>query len=140
MRVKKVIEIKQRYSFEASVLPVAAPLGLSPKISANIQRLDLNSLLAPAPDDVFLVRVNGESMIDENIFDGDILIVDSKETPKDGSIVISALNGEMTVKTYRIIDGKVYLFAANKKFFPIEILPDWNFKIQGVVKHVIHEV
>lgn len=140
MKVKNIIEVKQRYSFEAPVLPVAAPAGLAGKFGTDIARLDLNNMLAPVPDNVFLVRVNGESMIDVNIYDGDILIVDKKNTPRDGSIVIAALNGEMAVKKYRIIEGKVYLYSANNRFYPIEILPDWNFSIQGVVRHVIHEV
>ncbi len=84
-----------------------------------------------------MVRVAGDSMVNENIYEGDILVVNQDEKPSDGKVVIAALNGEMAVKTLRIIEGTVYLFSANKRFLPIEILPFWEFEIQGVVKHVI---
>jgi len=79
-------------------------------------------------------------MINENILDGDILVVDRKETPRDGKIVIASLNGEMAVKKFKIIEGKVYLYSANEKFLPIEISGLMEFQIQGVVKHVIHNL
>lgn len=102
--------------------------------------LDLNQLLAPQPNKLFIVQVTGESMIDENIFDGDLLLVDKYDTPNDGKIIIASINGELVVKKLKKIDGKIYLFSANAKFLPIEILPLYNFQIQGVVKHVIHSV
>jgi DNA polymerase V len=64
--------------------------------------LDLNLHLAPNPKDIYLVRVNGESMIDEKIYHGDVLIVNKNEKPKDGKVVIAALNGEMAVKNFQI--------------------------------------
>lgn len=136
MKVRKVVELKSAFSFEAPLLSASIP-GKSQPVP---QMFDLNSVLAPVPRDVYLVRVTGESMINEGIFDGDILVVNKSEPPKDGRVVIAALNGEMAVKTYRIINGKTYLFSANDKYLPIEILPFWQFDIQGVVKHVIHHV
>lgn len=136
MKVNKLVELKSNFSFEAPIMPTR----ISDNSSENLQMYDLNSVLAPNPSDVYLVRVTGESMINEGIFDGDILVVNKNEKPKDGKVVIAALNGEMAVKTYRIIEDKVYLFSANEKFLPIEIKPFWQFEIQGVVKHVIHNV
>lgn len=138
MKARKKHEIKKRFAFEAPMLSAAFPAGLSPK-SAD-QTLDLNHYLAPRPQSIFMVRVNGESMVDENIQDGDILIVDRNARPEDGLVVIAALNGEMAVKTFRVIDGKAYLFSANKKFLPIEIGSLMQFEIQGVVKHVIRNL
>ncbi|MFP4369380.1 MAG: LexA family protein [Candidatus Kapaibacterium sp.] len=138
MKVKKIIELRTSYSFEAPFMPATVPAGMhKEKFKAN---LDLNKFLAPKPEAVYLVRVNGESMIDEQIYDGDILVVDKERKPVDGLVVIAALNGEMAVKTYRVIDGEAYLFSANKKFLPIKIMPFWNFEIQGVVRYVIHEL
>ncbi len=136
MKVNKLVELKSNFSFEAPIMPTR----ISDNSNQNLQMYDLNSVLAPNPSDVYLVRVTGESMINEGIFDGDILVVNKNEKPKDGKVVIAALNGEMAVKTYRIIEDKVYLFSANEKFLPIEIKPFWQFEIQGVVKHVIHNV
>jgi DNA polymerase V len=139
MKVKKVVEIKTHYSFEAPVLS-AGKYGRSIKLEEFHESLDLNSYLVPDPQNIFLVRVCGESMIDKQIYDGDILVINRKEQPAQGKIVIASLNGEMAVKIFSIRDGKVYLVSANKKFLPIEIEGFMEFQIQGVVKHVIHSI
>ncbi|MGA2298321.1 MAG: S24 family peptidase [FCB group bacterium] len=136
MKVKKVVELNTHYSFEAPIFPAGKHDKVVPLDDLNAQ-LDLNHYLVPNPKNIFLVRVSGESMIDKNILDGDILIVDKKERPKNGKIVIASLDGEMTVKTFSDIDGKISLISANKNFFPIEIDGFMEFQIQGVVKHVI---
>lgn len=137
MKVQNIVELKSNFSFEA---PVLLADKLKPVKKSSQSLIDLNNLLAPVSKDYFLVRVTGESMINESIFSGDLLIVKRNEQPKDGKIVIAALNGEMAVKIYRVLTDGVYLFAANEKFLPIEIMPFWNFEIQGVVKHIIHNV
>ena len=140
MKVKKVVEIKTHYSFEAPVLSAGKKNGRSIKLEEFHESLDLNSFLVPDPHHIFLVRVSGESMIDKQIYDGDILVVNRKEQPEQGKIVIASLNGEMAVKIFSIQDEKVYLVSANKKFLPIEIEGFMEFQIQGVVKHVIHSI
>lgn len=140
MKVTKVVEVKPQYSFEAPVLHAKLRDKINDKTTVNAETLDLSNLLAPIPDKAYLVRVNGESMIDKGIFSGDILVVDKIEQPRDKKIVVAALNGEMAVKIYREIKGKIYLFSANKKFLPIEIKPFWEFQVLGVVKHVIHDL
>jgi DNA polymerase V len=67
-------------------------------------------------------------------------VVNRNEEPKDGKIVVVALNDDLVVKTFRIIDGIGHLYSANETFKPKEIAPFYNFEIQGVVKHVIHDV
>ncbi|MCX6146464.1 MAG: LexA family transcriptional regulator [Candidatus Kapabacteria bacterium] len=140
MKVNKLAELKTQYSFEAPVLPANVRNYKSKVVQLSEGSIDLNTYLAPYPKNIYLVRVQGESMINDNIFNGDVLVVDKTEIPKDNKVVIASLNGEMAVKRFRIIDGKAYLYSANEKFLPIEILPFWQFEIQGVVKHVIHSV
>lgn len=137
MKVEKSLNIKTSYSFEAPLYQVASKLGLADKDSKKIDAFDLSNYLVSDYENTFLVRVMGDSMIDENIFEGDILVVNRKERPADGKVVIASLNNEMAVKRFRKIDGKIYLYSANQKFLPIEILPFWQFEIQGIVKHVI---
>ncbi len=140
MKIDKVVELKTQYSFEAPMLPANIRNHRDKLVQISEGVIDLNTYLAPNPKNIYLVRVQGESMINDNIFSGDVLIVDKTELPKDGKVVIASLNGELAVKRFRLIDGKAYLFSANEKFLPIEILPFWQFDIQGVVKHVIHSV
>ena len=49
---------------------------------------------------VFALRVKGESMINEGILDGDIVLVRKQETAKDGDIVVALIDGDATVKTF----------------------------------------
>lgn len=139
LRADRLGSPKQGFTFEAPLLSanILRNSGLLESISTSI---DLGSMLLTGSKDVYMARVTGDSMVDENIFTGDILIVDAKSKPKDGQIVVASLDGEMTVKKLRIKDGKIYLVSANKKYLPIEIGEYCKFEIQGVVKHIIHEV
>lgn len=168
LQAKEIKDIKLKFSYEGEVYNALVPQSKShslnqnkniinninsEKFKSNVDSindiednlsnnlsLDLNAFLAPNPKNLYLVQVSGQSMINENIYNGDILIVDKNETPKDGKIVIASLNGDMFVKTLKIKSNKIYLYSANSQFLPIEILPDFNFKIQGVVKNVIHSL
>lgn len=102
--------------------------------------LDLNDLVIKHPQATFFVRVSGNSMINANIRDGDILIVDRALEPKEGSIVIANVDGEFVLKRIRKKDGKLYLFPENSDFNPIEIKEDMECEIWGVVTYVIHKV
>jgi DNA polymerase V len=101
--------------------------------------LDLNQHIIKHPAATFFVRAKGEPMLDAGIFAGDLLIVDRSLTPKDGSIVIAVLNGELRVKRLKIISGKCFLQAENKLQ---QILVDSieGFQFWGVVTHAIHDV
>jgi len=140
-RAKRIVNLSNQYRFDfeapvvSAYLPDSKPGKDRNALSGSI---DLMAYLAPNPDGCYLVQVSGESMIDEGIFDSDILVVDGNESPKEGKVVIASLNGELAVKTYREIDGVVYLFSANKKYNPLKIEPFFEFSIQGVVKHIIH--
>lgn len=86
----------------------------------------------------FVLQVRGESMIDENICDGDYIVVQQQDTANDGQIVVALIDNEFaTLKTlYREKDGKVRLQPANKKMDPI-IIDAKSLQIQGVVTGVI---
>lgn len=104
------------------------------------KKLDLNELLIRHPAATFFVRVSGNSMIDAGINSGDLLIVDRALEATDNRIVIAAVNGELTVKRIQRVRNTVYLIPENPAFAPIEITPEMNFEVWGVVSHVIHQV
>ncbi len=132
-------KIKQKYSFEAPIVHANIDLRSSiQELAAS--KFSLYSLLKGSPRDYFLVRVNGESMKDIGINDGDTLIVNSNTIPQDGDIIIASLNGDTLVKTFKIMEGEIYLVAENKQFLPIKIYPEEHFAILGVVKYVIHKM
>jgi DNA polymerase V len=104
------------------------------------RKLDLNEYLIKNPSATFLVKVNGNSMINAGINNGDILIVDRSLEPTDGKIVIGVINGEFTVKRIFKKGKKFFLQPENEKFKAIEIHEDMDFKIWGVVAYTIHKL
>ena len=94
---------------------------------------DLNELLVKNPPATFLVRGVGRSMEGMHIYDGDFLLVDQAVEPRDGHVVIACLDGEFTCKLLRRENGVVWLQAANPEFRAIEITPERDFEVWGVV-------
>jgi DNA polymerase V len=139
MKVDKLLNVRTNFKFEAPVVEAKVKKRITYDDNSK-KLLDLNAFLAPQPENIYLVRVSGESMIDANINDGDILVVDKNEKPRNGLIVIASLNGEMAVKYYKVENEGVFLVSANKKFMPIKISELFEFQIQGVVKHVIRDM
>lgn len=103
-------------------------------------KLDLNEYLIKHPAATYFIRVEGTSMIDAGINSGDLLIVDRAVEPRDGSIVVAAINNEFTVKRVKNSNDALYLVSENPAFAPIKITEDMDFEIWGVVTHAIHTV
>jgi len=103
-------------------------------------KLDLNEYLVRHPAATYFVRATGDSMIEDGIRPGDILVVDRALETVDGSIVIAAVDGELTVKRLRISAGRLFLVPGNEDYHPIEVTEDMDSRIWGVVTAVIHEL
>ncbi|MDO4462890.1 MAG: translesion error-prone DNA polymerase V autoproteolytic subunit [Bacteroidia bacterium] len=104
------------------------------------QNIELLQMLCPHPESCYLVRVQGNSMIDANIYSDDIIIVDkSKRNPSKSEIAVCELNGEYTLKRVGRHDGKLWLVPANPDYPEIEVKEDDDFSIWGVVTYVIHQ-
>jgi repressor LexA len=90
--------------------------------------------------DTYVLQVKGDSMIDEQIRNGDYVIVESRRTARDGEMVIALLEGERVTlkKMYREGGGKVRLQPANAKLKPILVDQD-DLQIQGVVIGVLRK-
>jgi DNA polymerase V len=101
--------------------------------------LDLNQHLIENPNTTFLVKTSGDSMKNAGINSNDILVVDRSIEPKHSSIVIAALNGELTVKRLHIEGKNITLKAENPEYPSIIITEEMDFLIWGVVTSVIHE-
>lgn len=99
--------------------------------------LDLNRELVRNPASTFFVRVAGESMSGDGIGNGDLLIVDKSVEPHDGCIAICCLDGEFTVKRLRLESDGVWLLPSNPAYKPIHATKSNDFRIWGVVRHVI---
>ncbi len=95
--------------------------------------LDINDLVVKHPASTFFVRVEGDSMTGAGIFSGDVLVVDRSLTPRDGSIVVAALYGEMVVKRLKSIGSTHTLVSENENYEPIAISGNDDCFIWGVV-------
>lgn len=104
-------------------------------------KLNLNDYVIKNPMATFFVKVSGDSMINAGIFSNDLLVVDKSLNPRNGSIVVANINGELTVKRLNILQGnKVRLLSENNKYKPIIINAEENFSVWGVVTYVIHSL
>lgn len=102
--------------------------------------LDLNRLVVRHPEATFFARVEGDSMRDEGIVDGDILVVDKAVEPYDGCLAIAFIDGEFTLKRLRIEAQRILLVPANPKYKPLEIRPGDDFAVWGVVRWIVKQV
>ena len=83
----------------------------------------------------------GESMIDADIHDGDLLRLELGAWPHDGDIVVAEIDGEYTAKVYFTDeDGRHWLCPMNKRFQPILLTESMNVRVSGVVRTIVKQV
>ena len=107
------------------------------------EKLDLVQLLVRHKASTFFFRVSGVSMVDSGMDEGDILIVDRAIDPYNNCKAVCYIDGEYTVKRVEMLDGRVRLMPANElntKYKPIEVSPDNQFIIWGVVTYTIKKM
>ncbi len=103
------------------------------------KELDLNEFMISHPAATFFVKVKGDSMMGAQISDGDILVVDRSQEPRNNSIVVAFIDGEFLVKRILKKKDNLFLIPENPKFSPIRITVEMDFKIWGVVTFVIKQ-
>jgi DNA polymerase V len=101
--------------------------------------LNLHDLVVKKPAATFFMRAQGDSMIGAGIFPNDLLIIDRSIEARSGHIVVASLNGEFTLKRLSFSLGKPVLLAENKKFQFINIGPEQDFQIFGVLTFNLHQ-
>ncbi len=121
----------------ANRIPAGFP---SPADDFLEKRLDLNDYLIHNKEATFLVKVEGRSMENAGIFDGDVLVVDRSIEATSGKIVLGVLNGEFTIKRILLKKNKLFLVPESDKFKPIEVSEEMDFQIWGVVTYTLHKV
>ena len=113
----------------------------SPATDYIEEDIDLNVHLIKNVPATFVIRVQGKSMIDVGINDGDILVVDKSLKPKNFSTVIANVHDELVVKNFVKENSKQFLTSGSKKIEDkIFINEEEDVFIWGVVTYVIHSV
>ncbi|MCJ0825081.1 transcriptional repressor LexA [Luteimonas sp. 50] len=87
-------------------------------------------LFSPSPD--YLLKVQGDSMRDEGIFDGDLIGVHRTRDARSGQIVVARIDDEITVKLLKVGKDRIRLLPRNPDYAPIEVQPDQDFAIEGL--------
>jgi repressor LexA len=90
--------------------------------------------------ETFALRVKGESMRNEGILPGDIVVVQKQTNPRNGQTVIALINNEATIKIYYRKAGTVELHPANDTLKPILVKETDAFHIEGIVVGVIRHL
>lgn len=101
------------------------------------QPIDLNKELIKNPASTYLVRVEGDSMVDEGVDSGDLLVVDRSLFPTEKSLSVVMYDGEFALKRIVQKDGQLYLYAGNQKYKPIPVRNTEELRVFGVVVWVM---
>ena len=113
----------------AAGLPIGADLRSDDGSSHNYVLLD-RALFSPAPN--YLLKVQGDSMIDEGIFEGVLIGVYRTSEARSGQIVVARIDDEITVKLLKIGKDRIRLLPRNPSYAPIDVSPDQDFSIEGL--------
>ena len=108
----------------AAGAPIGADIGCE-----QVMLMD-RALFSPAPD--YLLKVKGDSMRDEGIFDGDLIGVHRTGDARSGQIVVARIEDEITVKLLKVGKNRIRLLPRNPDYQPIEVQPDQDFAIEGL--------
>jgi repressor LexA len=99
--------------------------------------VSLDEYLITRPDSTFLLRVRGDSMVDEGIKEGDLVLVEKDRKPKNGDIVLAEVGGEWTMKFLRSRGKETILESADRVHPPIRAKSE--LRIGGVVTAVLRK-
>jgi len=142
VRALRIITPLQRFRSRIADIPV---FGSIPAGFADVRQqeakgcvtIDINTLgIKPTPR-TFALEVRGDSMIGRHILDGDVVVVEHGQTPRNGDVVAALIDGESTLKTYITDKGKPHLRAENPRY--PKLFPAGELVIQGVMVALIRK-
>lgn len=108
----------------AAGAPIGADAGLVDTLTLD------RGLFSRAPD--YLLRVQGDSMIEDGILDGDLVGVHRTPDAHNGQTVVARLDGELTIKRFERGNEAIRLLPRNPAYAPIQVQPDQDFAIEGI--------
>jgi repressor LexA len=108
----------------AAGAPIGADAGLSDTLTLDPR------LFSTVPD--YLLRVQGDSMIEDGILDGDLVGVKRTPEARDGQTVVARLDGELTIKRLSRTAHLLRLLPRNPAYAPIDVEAGQDFAIEGV--------
>ncbi len=137
--LSRAIELAPELSGRPTALPLVGLIAAGSPIEAveDAEILDLEELFRGRAGETFVLQVRGDSMIDEQIRDGDYVIVEKRSQARNGETVVALLDGgDATLKTFYREKGRIRLQPANERMKPIYVK---TCRIQGVVIGVLRK-
>lgn len=134
------IQVLDREGFGSSTLPLLGYVAAGQPVEAitNVEEIPVPESFLRRPAS-YVLRVRGDSMIDEHIQDGDYVIVEERAQPRNGEMVIALVDGEnATLKKFYREGKRIRLQPANPELQPLHFFED-RLKIQGVVVGVMRK-
>lgn len=126
----EVVDIPVMGDIAAGYPDRVEPAGEIGRLQVGIQHAGFNNNRRS-----FALQVRGDSMVDAEIYEGDMVVVEPRE-PQDGNIVAALIDGEITLKRYICKAGEPPYLKAENKFYP-ELYPVNEMTVQGVAKAVV---
>ncbi len=109
----------------------------SPAQDYTDRQIDLNKELIPHPATTFYARVVGDSMRDEGIEEGDLLVIDKSLELQDGDLAVCFVDGDFTLKRVSIVADEVLLVPSNPAYPTIHVGKGNEFMVWGIVTYTI---
>jgi repressor LexA len=133
-RISGLAQMAVKQLAESNRIPmvgiVAAGVPIEPILQTEL--VDVPPSMARSGEN-FALRIKGESMREEGILPGDIVVVHKQATARNGQTVVALVNQEGTIKKYFRKAGRIELHPANAEMKPIIVTPEDDFQIQGIV-------
>lgn len=135
---KRSVQIKQ----SGIHLPLLGKVAAGKPIEYHLHQefVEVPSSFIKADAEHFCLSVQGDSMIGEGILSGDHVVIRKQDQASDGTIVVASVNGEATLKKIFRKKNRIELHAANPKYNPLEVTPDMQFRIEGVISGVLRNL
>ncbi len=125
-------------SFDSIPMLGSVKAGFPSDVSEELKEtINIDEYLITKKENSYMLTVDGDSMIDAHITDGDMVLVEKSNKANDGQIVIASVDGEFTMKYFKKVGDKIWLEPANSNFK--SIYPKFNLTIIGIVKAVIRK-
>jgi SOS regulatory protein LexA len=125
------VPLKQNKTFIQVPLMGIVAAGRPIEPIENPEPIDVPISMAKNTKDYYALKVRGDSMINDDVWDGDIILVKHQQTANMGDMVVAVTNGEVTLKRFGgLKDGKVVLIPKNINMAPFYVNPE-TFEIRG---------
>ena len=134
---KRALSVLENHIINRLPLLGVVSAGMPLEMYDDIQYLDVPPSLYKK--DNYMLKVNGDSMIDDGILDGDYIVIKKNNIAKPGDVVIAIINGEATLKRYYIGSNGIELHPRNDKYHIIYVNEYDDFQIQGLVLGVFRK-